>query len=83
MIASPFILQNLDLIVCLQNRVKRYRGVIQKPQIPKNRAESIITTQFDRNMEVNINLISILDDLIDEFPEYKFSIQRIRQTLKD
>lgn len=73
----------MDLIVRLQNRVKRYRGVIQTPQIPKNRAENIIDTQFERNVEVNMNLISLLNDLIDEFPEHKFSIQRIRQTLKD
>lgn len=53
------------------------------PQIPKNRTESIIETQFERNMEVNINLISILHDLVDEFPEHKFSIQRIRQILKN
>lgn len=75
--------QNLDLIVRLQNRAKRYRSVVQTQQIPKNRAENVVDTQFDRNKEINMNLLSILDDLIDEFPEHKFSIQRVRQTLKD
>lgn len=73
----------MDLIVRLQNRVKRYRCVTQMPQVPKNRAESMIETLFERNMEVNNNLISILQDLVDEFPEHKFSIQRIRQILKN
>lgn len=73
----------MDLIVRLQNRAKRYRGVVQTQQIPKNRTESIIDTQCERNQEINMNLTSILDDLIDEFPEHKFSIQRVRQTLKD
>lgn len=75
--------QNLDLIVRLQNRAKRYRSIVQIQQIPKNRSESVVDTQLDRNKEINITLTSILDDLIDEFPEHKFSIQRVRQTLKD
>lgn len=75
--------QNLELIVRLQNRAKRYRGIVQAQQIPRNRAENVVETQLDRNKDINFNLISILEDLLHEFPEHKFSIQRIRQTLKD
>lgn len=78
----------MDLIVRLQNRAKRYRCIVQTQQIPKNRPETIVHTQFDRNKEMNSNLLSIVDDLIDafpehKFPEHKFAIQRVRQTLKD
>lgn len=78
-----FLFQNLELIIRLQNRAKRYRVIVQAQQIPKNRAESVIDTQYDHNREISMNLISILEDLLHEFPEHKFSIQRIRQTLKD
>lgn len=78
-----FLLQNLELIIRLQNRAKRYRSVVQAQQIPKNRAESVVDTQFDHNRDVSMNLISILEDLLHEFPEHKFSIQRVRQTLKE
>lgn len=71
------------MIVRLQNRAKRYRSIVQIQQIPKNRSKSVVDTQLDRNKEINMTLTSILDDLIDEFPEHKFSIQRVRQTLKD
>lgn len=75
--------QNLDTIIRLQNRAKRYRGIVQAQQIPKNRPETVIDTQFDYSKNVSLNLISILEDLLHEFPEHKFSIQRVRQTLKD
>ncbi|XP_031617071.1 coiled-coil domain-containing protein 40 [Contarinia nasturtii] len=75
--------ENLELIVRLQNRAKRYRGIVQAQQIPRNRAENVVDLQYDRNRDISINLISILEDLLHEFPEHKFSIQRIRQTLRD
>lgn len=78
-----FYLQNLDIIVRLQNRAKRYRAIVQSQPIPKNRSESTVEFQYDHNKEINLNLASILDDLLHEFPEHKFSIQRVRQTLKD
>lgn len=78
-----FLFQNLDIIVRLQNRAKRYRSIVQTQQIPKNRAESTVDFQYDHNREISVNLVSILDDLLLEFPEHKFSIQRVRQTLKD
>lgn len=71
------------MIIRLQNRAKRYRCVAQAQQIPKNRAESVIETQYEHNRDISMNLISTLEDLLHEFPEHKFSIQRIRQTLKD
>lgn len=78
-----FLLQNLEVIVRLQNRAKRYRAIVQTQQIPKNRTESVIDIQFEHNKDISMNLISILEDLLHEFPEHKFSIQRVRQTLKD
>lgn len=67
----------------LQNRAKRYRAIVQSQQIPKNRTECTVDIQYDHNKEINLNLASILDDLLHEFPEHKFSLQRVRQTLKD
>lgn len=78
-----FSFQNLDTIIRLQNRGKRYRGIIQAQQVPKNRMESVIENQFDHSKTISMSLISILEDLLIEFPEHKFAIQRVRQTLKD
>lgn len=72
----------MDNIIRLQNRAKRYRSVIQANQLPKNRNESAIDSQTDRNAEINEHLIYVLENLLNEFPEQKFSIQRIQQTLK-
>lgn len=71
------------MIIRLQNRAKRYRGIVQAQQIPKNRTESVVDTQMEHNRDIGLSLVSILDDLLHEFPEHNFSIQRVRQTLKD
>lgn len=72
----------MDNIIRLQNRAKRYRSIIQAQQLPKNRNEHAIEANMDRNMEVNENLNYVLENLIQEFPDQKFAIQRVQQTLK-
>lgn len=38
---------------------------------------------LQKNVEINEHLLYVLENLSQEFPEQKFPIQRIRQTLID
>lgn len=66
----------------LQHRAKRYRCVSVATQIPKVRSEAAIDIHMDRHEEVNEHLVSVLEKLLAEFPDQKFPIQRVLQTLK-
>lgn len=72
----------MDNIIRLQNRAKRYRCIVQAQQLPKNRNEGTVEAQMERNIETNEHLLYVLENLLHEFPEHKFAIQRVQQTLK-
>lgn len=72
----------MDSIVRLQHRAKRYRGISTATQVPKNRNETAVDIHTDRHTEINEHLICVLEKLRAEFPDQKFAIQRILQTLK-
>lgn len=51
-------------------------------QLPKIRNEAVLDTDLERHQEINSQLISVLEALLLEFPNHKFSISRVLQTLK-
>lgn len=75
--------QNLDGIVRLQNRTKRYQSIVRAIQVPKTRNEDAVDMSLQKNVEINEHLLYVLENLSQEFPEQKFPFQRIRQTLID
>lgn len=77
-----FFLQNLENIVRIQHRAKRYRNLLTAKQLPKCRNEAKLISDMDRQQEINNHLISVLDSLLIEYPEQKLSIKRVLQTLK-
>lgn len=50
-------------------------------QIPKTRNEDSVDMALQKNAEINAHLLYVLENLSQEFPDQKFPIQRIRQTL--
>jgi hypothetical protein len=75
--------KNLETIVRLQKRAKRYKVLQTCTYLPKMKNESIIDAEMERQEEILENLVSILDTLQKDFPTHKFQIEKIFQTLKN
>lgn len=73
----------MGAIVRLQNRVKKYQNVVKAIQIPKNHSENTIDAALHKNDEINKHLNFVLENLLVDFSDQKFAIQRIRQTLSE
>lgn len=74
--------RNLDTIVTLQKRAKRYKLLTTCTYLPKMKSEDSIDIEMERLEEVHENLMSILENLQKDFPAHKFQIEKILQTLK-
>jgi chromosome segregation ATPase len=75
--------KNLETIVRLQKRAKRYKVLQTCTYLPKMKSENIVDAEMERQEEIQENLISILDSLQKDFPIQKFQIEKIFQTLKN
>lgn len=73
---------NLENIVRMQQRAKRYRNVAVATQLPKIRTENAVDHDMEKHNEINLHLISVLEELLTEFPDHKFRISKVLQTLK-
>lgn len=74
--------QNLENIVRLQQRAKRYRNLASTKELPKIRNESIIDDHLDRQMEIGDQLTNVLESVLTEYPDQKVAINRILHLLK-
>lgn len=74
--------QNLENIVRLQQRAKRYRNLASAKELPKMRNESIIDDHMDRQREICDHLTDVLQSVLTEYPDQKISINRILHLLK-
>lgn len=77
-----FLFQNLENIVRVQHRAKRYRSLLSATQLPKCRSEAKLIADTDRQQEINNHLVSVLDTLLTEYPDQKMNIKRVLQTLR-
>lgn len=75
--------QNLENIVKLQKRAKRYRQLQTCTYLPKLKTEAMMETELQRQEEIHENLLGILESLQRDFPAHKFSIEKIFHTLKN
>lgn len=75
--------KNLETIVRLQKRAKRYKLLQTCQYLPKMKNENALEVELERQEEIHENLVSILDTLQKDFPSHKFQIEKIFQTLKD
>lgn len=74
--------RNLETIVLLQKRAKRYKLLTSCTYLPKMKSESAIDIEMERLEEIHENIQSILENLQKDFPTQKFQIEKILQTLK-
>lgn len=75
--------ENLENIVRKQRRGKRYKATAVSKTMPKSRNENVIAADLQRQREVQEHLTNVVEGLLSEFPENKFPITRILQTLKE
>lgn len=75
--------QNLENIVKLQKRAKRYRLLQTCTYLPKLKTEAMMETELQRQEDIHENLLGILESLQRDFPAHKFSIEKIFHTLKN
>lgn len=80
--SNYYLLQNLDNIVRLQQRAKRYRNLAATKELPKMRNESVIDDHMDRQTEISDHLTNVLEEVLTEYPDQKVSINRILHLLK-
>ncbi|XP_055917310.1 coiled-coil domain-containing protein 40 [Eupeodes corollae] len=76
--------QNLESIVRKQNRAKEYKrltGASSQPKISKS--ETSIELSMQKQVEINNHLTEVVEGLMTEFPDKKFVLTRLAQTLKD
>lgn len=73
---------NLEAIVKCQKRAKRYKAILMNAYPPKCRSEAAIENRLDRQSEVQEQLTSFMETLINDFPDQRFAITRILQTLR-
>lgn len=72
----------MENIVRIQQKSKRYRSLIASSLPTKIRTETNLLNDMERHQEINNHLIIVLDGLLVEFPNQKFNISRVIQTLK-
>ena len=75
--------QNLENIVKLQKRAKRYRQLQNCTYLPKLKTEILMDAELQRQEEIHENLLGILESLQRDFPAHKFVIEKIFYTLKN
>lgn len=75
--------ENLENIIRIQHRTKRYRNLVAAVQLPKGRGESAVDRDMEKHKEINAHLICVLEELVNEFPDHKFRISKVLQTLKN
>ncbi|XP_001659280.2 coiled-coil domain-containing protein 40 [Aedes aegypti] len=74
--------ENLDYIVRHQYRARRYRNFANATHLPKFRNEILIQADLQRQREINETIVGIVENLILDFPNQKFNLSKILQTLK-
>jgi coiled-coil domain-containing protein 40 len=74
---------NLENIVRRQKRARRYRALQTCNYLPKLKTDAAMDTELLRQAEIHENLVGILDSLQQDFPEHKFAVEKIFQTLKE
>lgn len=67
----------------MQQRAKRYRSLINAKQMPKIRNDTVLQSDLERQQEIRNHLLSLLESLLNEFPDHKYNIQRVLATLKN
>lgn len=75
--------KNLETIVRLQKRAKRYKVLQTCTYLPKMKNDGQLDTETERQDEIRENLMSILEGMQKDFPGQKFQIEKIFQTLKN
>lgn len=73
--------ENLENIVRKQQRAKRYRELVCSTRLPKVRTDCVIHCETQRQSQINEHLCSVTENLQQEFPEEKFHLSKILQTL--
>ncbi len=73
----------MESIVRMQQRAKRYRNLINAKQMPKIRSEAVLQSDLERQQEIRNHLLSLLESLLNDFPDHKYNIKRVLQTLKN
>lgn len=73
----------MEHIIHIQQRAKRYRNLTGSAALPKIRNECTIESQIESQTEIQEQLISILEGLLNEFPNHKLDIARVLSILKD
>lgn len=51
--------------------------------MPKIRSEAVLQSDLERQQEIRNHLLSLLESLLNDFPDHKCNIQRVLQTLKN
>lgn len=74
---------NLEAIVKCQKRAKRYKAILMNASPPKCRSEASVDNRMERQSEVQEQLLSFLDSLVNDFPDQKFPLTKILQTLRE
>lgn len=74
--------QNLETIVRKQHRAKRYRALVGMKNFPKCRSDIITEMSSTKQREINCNLTDVIHSLLNDFPDKKYYLMRILQTLK-
>lgn len=67
----------------MQQRAKRYRGLINAKQMPKIRNDVTLQSDLERQQEIRNHLLSLLESLLNDFPDHKYNIKRVMQALKN
>lgn len=73
---------NLEAIVKCQRRAKRYKAILME-YTPKCRTEASIENRMERQSEIQEQLLSFLDTLVNDFPEQKPILDKILHTLRE
>lgn len=66
----------------MQQRAKRYRSLINAKQMPKIRGDTVLQSDLERQQEIRNHLLGLLESLLNDFPDHKYNIKRVMQTLK-
>lgn len=69
--------ENLDSIIRMQQRAKKYRQLTIAQQLPRTRSEAAIDSQSAQHSEISQQLIAILEQLLNDFPDQKMTISRV------
>lgn len=75
---------NLEQIIVKQNRAKAFRKLSETQGMQKKvRTESTLQQQFDNQIEMNESLMSVIQTLINDYPDKKTFFTKIINFLKE